>query len=91
MNRKERVKIFVNVHLVLLKEGRILLSLRQNTGYEDGRYGLVSGHLEEGESITQGMKREVKEEIGITPTHLYSEPSKSWISASVKARSNSPF
>lgn len=38
---------------------------RANTGYQDGNYGLPAGHLEDNESLTEGLKREVKEEIGI--------------------------
>lgn len=62
----ERHKIIVSLYLVLEKDGHFLLSLRHNTGYEDGNYGLVSGHLEARESVIQGMIREAKEEIGIT-------------------------
>ncbi len=38
---------------------------RLNTGYQDGQYGLPSGHLEDNESISHGLCREVKEEIGV--------------------------
>jgi 8-oxo-dGTP diphosphatase len=54
-----------NVYLLLEKEGKFLLSLRHNTGYQDGMYGLVSGHVEDGESATHAMIREAKEEIGV--------------------------
>ena len=42
-----------------------MLLRRYNTGYEDGNYGLPSGHLENNESATQALCREVKEEIDI--------------------------
>ncbi|WP_086827669.1 NUDIX domain-containing protein [Allokutzneria sp. NRRL B-24872] len=61
----ERHRSIVDVHLVLVEDGRILLSRRHNTGYEDGRYHLVSGHLEAGESIVDAVVREAAEEIGI--------------------------
>ena len=54
-----------NVYLLLENEGKFLLSLRHNTGYQDGMYGLVAGHVEENESATQAMIREAKEEIGV--------------------------
>jgi len=62
----------VNAYLILLRGSEVLLSLRQNTGYGDGLYGLVSGHVEDGESATSGMIREAQEESGviIDPAHL---------------------
>ncbi len=62
---KERSKVNINVYLVLEQEGKILLALRKNTGYQDGQYSLVAGHVETGESAMVAMCREAKEEIGI--------------------------
>jgi 8-oxo-dGTP diphosphatase len=61
----ERFKLILTVHLVLIKEQKILLSLRKNTGYGDGLYSLVSGTLDGGETATEATIREAKEEIGI--------------------------
>lgn len=63
--RNMKAKAFVNALLVLIKEDHILLLLRKNTGYADGFYGLVSGHVEENESAIQAMVREAYEEAGI--------------------------
>jgi 8-oxo-dGTP diphosphatase len=63
---KERHKAIPAVYLIVLKEGKALLSLRQNTGYCDGMYGLISGHVEKDESIVNAMIREAKEESGIS-------------------------
>ena len=52
-------------YLLLVRDGRILLSRRKNTGYEDGKYSLPAGHVEEGESLRQAASREIFEEIGI--------------------------
>ncbi len=52
-------------YLVLFKEQKTLLLRRKNTGFEDGNYGLVSGHVEKGESFLQCMVREAEEEAGI--------------------------
>jgi len=59
---------FVSVYLVLRQKGDICLLLRQNTGYNDGKYGLISGHVEEGESATRAMVREAYEEGGLILT-----------------------
>ncbi|MFA5169644.1 MAG: NUDIX domain-containing protein [Candidatus Paceibacterota bacterium] len=61
----ERYKIIPSVYLILEKEGKILLSRRFQTGYEDGNYGLASGHAEEKETMREAMARESLEEIGI--------------------------
>lgn len=55
-------------YLVLLRDGRVLLARRANTGYCDGQYSLPAGHVESGESFTQALVREVGEEIGIRVT-----------------------
>ena len=62
---KNRNKAVPAVYLFLIKEGKILLARRCNTGYEDGNYSVPSGHVEEGELPTAALIREVKEEIGI--------------------------
>lgn len=52
-------------HLLLLKDGKVLLARRFNTGYEDGNYSVPSGHIEGDETASKGLIREVKEETGI--------------------------
>lgn len=60
----------VCAYLILRQADNVLLLLRKNTGYCDGQYGLVSGHVEDGESATAGMIREAKEEAGIEISQL---------------------
>jgi len=62
----KRFKLIASGYLLLIKEGKVLLSKRKNTGYEDGNYGLPSGHLEPHETVRDCCAREAKEEIGIT-------------------------
>jgi 8-oxo-dGTP diphosphatase len=62
---KERFKITPASYLVLEKDNKVLLLRRCNTGFQDGNYGLVSGHLDGGESFKEAMIREAKEEAGI--------------------------
>ncbi len=66
MPKKERFKIFIAVYLFLInKSGEILFLKRANTGYQDGKFGLIQGHLDGDESAKQGIIREAKEEAGI--------------------------
>lgn len=68
---KERYKNVIVADLMLLRENKktgkteVLLSLRKNTGSNDGEYELPGGHLEEGEDLIQAMIREAKEELNI--------------------------
>ncbi|HBP01330.1 MAG: ADP-ribose pyrophosphatase [Candidatus Moranbacteria bacterium GW2011_GWE1_49_15] len=62
---KERFKLIVAVYCMLIKNGKILMLRRFNTGYEDGNYSFPAGHVEEGESFKETAVREAKEEIGI--------------------------
>ena len=52
-------------YLFLINDNKILLQRRFNTGFEDGNYGIPSGHLEGEETAKEGCVREIKEEIGI--------------------------
>lgn len=59
-------KIIPASYLVLVRDGKVLLLRRFNTSYEDGKYSIPAGHVEEEETFTQCIIREAKEEIGVT-------------------------
>ncbi len=61
----EKFKLIASVYLFFIKDDKILLLKRFNTGYEDGNYGLVAGHLDEHETLTHAAMREAKEESGV--------------------------
>ena len=62
---RERHKVVPAVYLFLKKDGKILLTRRMNTGYEDGKYMVPSGHVEKGESLREATVRETMEEVGV--------------------------
>jgi len=62
---KERFKTRVAAYLILKKDNQILLHLRNNTGFADGYYSLVAGHLDGNETAIQAIIREAKEEANI--------------------------
>ena len=63
--KKERFKFIPSVYLILLKDNKILLLRRYNTGFRDGEYSFIAGHLDGNETLRQAMVREAKEEANI--------------------------
>lgn len=62
----ERFTLRSAVYLILQKGEKILLARRYETGWMDGMYGLIAGHLDGNESVSKAIIREAKEEAGIT-------------------------
>ncbi len=56
-------------YVFFLREGdvgtQVLLQLRQNTGYRDGYWAAVAGHVERGETAYDAARREAREEVGV--------------------------
>ncbi|OGC73064.1 hypothetical protein A2473_02075 [candidate division WWE3 bacterium RIFOXYC2_FULL_42_13] len=80
---KHVLKIKIAVLAYFEKDGKILLQKRKNTGWRDGWYGLVAGHVDEGEPYKYALCREIKEEAGVDVlekdlefAHFLSIPSK---------------
>jgi len=64
--KRERFTVKISVYAYLYKDGNLLFARRINTGWGDGKYGMIAGHLEEKEILTECIIREAKEEAGIT-------------------------
>lgn len=62
---EEKFKLIASVYMLFVRDDKVLLLRRCNTGYEDGNYGLVSGHLDAHESLTHAAIREAREESGV--------------------------
>lgn len=61
----DRFSTPVAIHLFLTQGDELLLIRRYNTGYEDGNYSVIAGHIDGGETVTTAMCREAYEEGGI--------------------------
>lgn len=55
----------VGVHLILIRDGKVLLLRRADTGFADGYWSVPGGCLDEGETLPAGAAREAHEELGI--------------------------
>jgi ADP-ribose pyrophosphatase YjhB (NUDIX family) len=62
---KSRFTQIVAVHIFFIKNKKILLARRCNTGYEDGNFSVPAGHVEENEPCLEAAVRETKEEINV--------------------------
>lgn len=62
MSSSKRFTLRSAVYLFPLKENKVLLLRRYNTGWMDGMYSLISGHLDGNETVSDAMIREAFEE-----------------------------
>lgn len=61
----ERARLVVAVHVFLIERGRVLLLRRAGTGWGDGQYSVIAGHLDGGETVLAAAAREAREEAGV--------------------------
>lgn len=63
--RYDSARPYIASHVILRRDGKIAFLLRQNTGWGDGLYGLVSGKVDKGENFLTAAVRETREEAGV--------------------------
>ena len=61
----ERFKLVVAVYVLFRREDKILMLRRFNTGWEDGNYSMVAGHIDGDEPLAEAAAREALEEAGV--------------------------
>jgi len=62
----DRTLLVAAAYVVLRRDDAVLLHLRQGTGYRDGYWATLAGHVEPGESVHEAAVREAAEEAGVT-------------------------
>lgn len=62
---KEWFRVHSAVYLLLVRENKLLLLRRTNTGYEDGKLSLVAGKIDGNEEVKRAAAREAWEESGV--------------------------
>ncbi len=61
----QKPDVHIDLHIVLLRDGSVLMGKRLNTSFGAGQYHVPAGHLEVDETIIDGAIREAREETGI--------------------------
>lgn len=61
-----RTLLVAAAYVVLRRGDEVLLQLRRGTGYRDGHWAVLAGHVDPGESVHEAAVREAAEEAGVT-------------------------
>ena len=65
--KEEKIPVAAGVLVLCTETNKILLLLRSSEGTGGNTWNLVSGGIDEGENVLEGLKREVSEEMSINP------------------------
>jgi 8-oxo-dGTP diphosphatase len=67
----DRFVVVPAAYVFLLREDRVLLQLRRNTGFMDDHWAAAAaGHVEKGETAYDAARREAAEEVGVGDLEL---------------------
>jgi 8-oxo-dGTP pyrophosphatase MutT (NUDIX family) len=70
-----RFSLVPAAYVALLRDGRVLLQQRKDTGYMDGHWSFsAAGHVERGESVHAAALREAYEELGVSVNEADLDP-----------------
>ncbi|HTX60721.1 MAG TPA: NAD(+) diphosphatase [Methanobacterium sp.] len=72
---KSYTRISPAVITSIIKDGKILMAKH---GYREGRYGLIAGFVEPGETLKEAVIRETQEEVGIKVKNIKYFGSQPW-------------
>ncbi len=62
----ERSLLIAAAYVVLRRGDEVLVQQRAGTGYRDGYWAVLAGHVDPGESVHEAAVREAHEEAGVT-------------------------
>jgi 8-oxo-dGTP diphosphatase len=60
------VSFILDAHILVKRRSEVLFLQRRNTGYKDGFFSFVAGHVEKDEPAHDAAARELAEETGLT-------------------------
>lgn len=61
----DRFHLIAAVFILLVKDDKVFLTKRTNTGWEDGKWSIMGGHLDGNETAVHAAAREANEEAGV--------------------------
>jgi 8-oxo-dGTP diphosphatase len=62
----ERTSLIAAAYVILRRGDEVLLQQRAGTGYRDGYWAVLAGHVDPGETAHEAAVREALEEAGVT-------------------------
>jgi 8-oxo-dGTP diphosphatase len=67
-SQAQETMVRVCVGALMIRDGRVLLGRRSAHKSLAGCWDIPGGHVEPGEALDEALRRELEEELGVTPT-----------------------